>query len=119
MILVHIPSVVSLAFSPKKISGEQEIRFDVNDSLAANGGSVASLTLGIWSMIGALFTSFSIVNSFLGMALGIWGLNSRKKSMAAIGITLCVVGMLASMLNVTVYFWELVTIPEEELMGVD
>lgn len=103
-------------FSPKRV-GSGEVRFDVNDSIAANGGSVAALVLGIWSIFGALFTSLSLINGMIGIVLGIWGLTSRKKSLAVFGIVLCFVGIMACMLNITYFFWELILIEEDELMS--
>ncbi len=117
--LFQILPVIGIAFAPRPRFGDDRIEFDVNDSLAANGGAVAAVVLGVWSILGSLFTSLSVINSLLGIMLGAWGLSSRKKVLAVFGIGLCVLGVLSCLLNVTSYFWELITIPEEELLGAE
>ncbi len=114
-VIIQLSPVVASAFAPHKTEGE-ELQFNINDSVAANGGSIASIVLGVWSILGALFTSLSIVNSLLGVILGLWGLSSRKKGLAVLGIVLCVVGTVACMLNITYLFWEMMALEEEELL---
>lgn len=114
-ILFQLAPAIANAFAPQKVEGE-DMQFNVNDSVAANGGSIASIVLGLWSILGALFTSLSIVNSLLGIVMGLWGLGSRKKGLAVLGIALCVVGTLACMLNITYLFWEIISLEEEELL---
>jgi len=69
-------------------------------NLSANGGAVGSLVLGIWCLIGSFITNWSIINGLLGLLLGVWGLTSRKKKMAWIGIALCVIGSLMAMIQI-------------------
>ncbi|MDB4778118.1 hypothetical protein OAG68_01550 [bacterium] len=114
-VVIQLSVVVANAFAPHKSEGD-ELQFNINDSVAANGGSIAAIILGVWSILGALFTSLSIVNSLLGILLGLWGLSSRKKGLAVLGIVLCVVGTVACMLNITYLFWEMMALEEEELL---
>jgi hypothetical protein len=71
------------------------------ENMAANGGAVGSFVLGLWCLAGSLVTNWSIINGFLGLLLGLWGLSSRKRRLAWIGITLCVVGIFMSMLQIS------------------
>ena len=112
--LFQVAPVVASSFAPNR--PEDEELFDVNDSIAANGGSIASVVLGVWAIIGSLFTTISVVNSGMGVILGIWGLSSRKKGLAVLGIVLCTVGAVACLLNVAYLFWEVLSAQEEELM---
>ena len=111
----HIPLAIVMNFAPHP--SEDGASFDVNDSLAANGGAVASATLGVWALLGSLLTSMSIINGLLGICLGLWGLTSRKKALATAGILLCVLGIMSCMFNVTYLFWEMITVPDEDLMN--
>ena len=70
------------------------------ENLAAVGGAVSAMVLGVFSVIGSLLTPYAAINSALGMMLGAWGLTSRKKKMASIGIVLCAVGMMMSLFEV-------------------
>lgn len=64
------------------------------ENLSANGGAVGALVLGIWCFLGSFITNWSIINGMLGLLLGAWGLTSRRKKTAWIGIALCTVGIL-------------------------
>ena len=70
------------------------------ENIAANGGAVGALVLGIWSLIGSFITNWSMINGVLGLLLGVWGLTSRRKRLAWTGILLCVVSILLSMIQV-------------------
>lgn len=111
---VQFGPIIANAFAPHRPADEEH--FDVHDSIAANGGSIASVVLGVWAIVGSLFTSISMVNSGMGVVLGIWGLSSRKKGLAVLGIVLCTVGALACLMNVAYLFWEVLSAQEEELM---
>lgn len=69
------------------------------DNVAAVGGAVSSLVLGIWSIIGSFITTLSVINAFLGLLLGVWGFSSSKRWMAKIGTLLCLVGIFFSVGN--------------------
>ncbi len=66
-------------------------------NLSANGGAVGALVLGVWCFLGSFITNWSIINGMLGLLLGAWGLTSRKKKWAWIGIVLCTIGILLCM----------------------
>ena len=70
------------------------------DNIAANGGAVGALVLGIWSFLGAFITNWSIINGILGIVLGLWGLTSRRRRMALIGILLCLISIFLSLIQV-------------------
>lgn len=70
------------------------------ENLAAVGGAVSAMVLGVFSVIGSLLTPYAAINSVLGMLLGAWGLTSRKKKLASVGIILCGIGMLMSLFEV-------------------
>lgn len=115
-LLFQVAPVVFCLIAPKKEFDASRIRFNVNDSLAANGGAVGAVVLGIWSILGAMFSSISIVNAIMGMVLGLWGLTSPRKSLAILGLALCAMGIAACMSNVTVLFWEMWNVAEEEVL---
>lgn len=103
-VAVHIPLAIVMNFAPKRESDKSQ--FDLHNTMAANGGAVAALALGIWSILGSFFSSLSIINSALGIALGLWGLTSRKKYIATTGILLCLLGVMACMFNLTYFVWD-------------
>ena len=72
------PVLIQPAFSPT--------------NLAARGGAVASVVLGAWSILGAMITSYSVVNALLGLALGSWGMSSNIR-WAWLGIALSLAGI--------------------------
>ncbi len=69
-------------------------------NMSAVGGAVGSLVLGIWSIIGAMLTPFSAINAFVALGLGLWGLNSRRSSLAMAGIVLALLGVFFSFLGI-------------------
>lgn len=69
------------------------------DNVAAVGGAVSALVLGIWSIFGSFITPLSFINAVLGLLLGSWGLSSRKRRMARVGIFLCMAGIFLSFAN--------------------
>lgn len=114
---LHLPQAIVMNLAPRL---EQETQFDIHDSVAANGGAVASITLGIWSILGAFFSSLSIINSLLGVCLGMWGLTSRKKKTAMFGILLCLMGIAACMFSLSYYVWDVaLPIPEPDVEAFD
>ena len=66
-------------------------------NLAAQGGAVASVVLGIWSIIGAAITSYSVINALLGLMLGIWGMSSNGR-WPVLGLILCLIGLFACLI---------------------
>jgi hypothetical protein len=65
--------------------------------LSARGGAVASTVLGAWSIFGAWITAYSVINAFLGLALGCWGLASDVRwpwlgpVLSLVGIAACLI----------------------------
>lgn len=70
-------------------------------NLSANGGAVGALVLGLWCFVGSFITNWSIVNGFLGLILGFWGLTSRRQTIAWIGIGLCLIGIFLSLADIS------------------
>jgi len=70
-------------------------------NISANGGAVGALVLGFWCLLGSFVTNWSIINGLLGLILGLWGLTSKKQKTAWIGIALCVLGILLSMVQIS------------------
>ena len=68
-------------------------------NMSAVGGSVGAIVLGTWSILCSLVTPFSAINALLALFLGAYGLTSRKRLMALIGIMLGVVGLAMSMIE--------------------
>ena len=64
------------------------------DNVSAVGGAVAALVLGAWSIVGSFVTPWSMVNSCLGLLLGLWGMSSRHRRWAIVGMALCLIGLL-------------------------
>ena len=60
----------------------------------------AAVVLGVWSILGSLLTYWSIINGILGLALGVWGLTSKRPRTAWIGIVLCLIGTFLSTVSV-------------------
>ncbi len=67
-------------------------------NVAAIGGAMASVFLGILSIVGALLTPWSLVNAGMGIAFGLWGFASPRKGLAMAGI-------LASLLGIAWNLW--------------
>ena len=104
-----------VAYRPKLSSADAPpVAVDL-EGIAANGGSVGALVLGIWSILGSFLTYWSMINGILGLMLGVWGLASRKPRLAWIGILLSVVGCFMSMMEVgeiVSKYWNVETDPE-------
>lgn len=102
--------------SPLAFSEAPPIPEDM-DNVAAVGGAVSAVVLGVWAIIGSLISPWSIVNSFLGFVLGMWGMTSRRRRWAIIGIVLCAVGFLLStfQINELVQEWLRTREMEEDL----
>ncbi len=61
------------------------------ENLAATGGAVGAIVLGVLAFVGSFISSYAILNSFLGLAMGLWGLRSNHRRMASIGMLLCLI----------------------------
>lgn len=69
------------------------------ENLPAKGGAIGSLVLGIWCVLGAFVTNWSIINGLIGLLMGLWGMASRKQKTALLGILLCVLGIFMSLIQ--------------------
>lgn len=63
-------------------------------NVAAIGGAMASVLLGVLSMAGAWLTPWSMVNAIMGIAFGVWGFASPRKGLALAGILTSLLGIL-------------------------
>jgi len=66
------------------------------------GQAIASLVLGIISMITWLIPLFGFPTAVAGLILGIGGLKSSHKAMAIIGIVLSSLALLATLINAAI-----------------
>ena len=57
------------------------------------GGAVASLVLGILSLIASFYTAWAVIAAMVGVAMGVWGLYSTRRGPAVVGILLCCLAM--------------------------
>ena len=89
-------TATAVGLKPKKISAlELPPPIAKNlENLSANGGALGALVLGIWCFLGAFITNWSIINGVLGLLLGAWGLTSRRKKTAWVGIVFCTIGII-------------------------
>ena len=60
--------------------------FQETENLAAMGGTVGSIGLGALALIGSLISEYSGVTACIGIAMGVWGLQSAHPRWAALGI---------------------------------
>ena len=81
-------------------------------NLSAKGGAVGAVVLGVLSFIGSFITSYAILNSFLGLALGLWGLRSNHRSMAVIGMAICLISAFLCVLDISEWLQGLWVDPE-------
>ncbi len=73
---------------------------------AAIGGAIASVVLGILSLIVSLYTFLALPVSILGMLMGIWGLYSHRRGLAMVGLVLCCFALILSGFHGSVALFE-------------
>jgi len=83
-------------------------------NLSAKGGAVGAMVLGVMAFAGSFITSYAILNSFMGMALGLWGLRSNHRRMALVGISLCVISAFLCALDISEWLQSLWFDPDLE-----
>ncbi len=66
---------------------------------AAIGGAVASLALGLWAAATSWLSGWSLINALAGLVLGLWGLQSPRKALAAIGIACSLLALVIILLR--------------------
>jgi hypothetical protein len=109
--IVQAPPVIYAVSSPqpaRKIIPAPPVAAEL-EGIAANGGAVGAVVLGVWSILGSTLTSWSLINAVLGLAMGLWGLSSKRPRTAWIGIVLSVLGAFLSLAVVSEWvtgFWQ-------------
>ena len=115
-IVAAVPAVV--AYNPSVLAPPKADTYLPPPSpmanLAAKGGAVGAIVLGVLSFIGSFITSYAILNSFLGVALGLWGLRSNHRRMAMIGMGLCLLSGFFCVLDISEWMQSLWSDPEFE-----
>jgi len=73
-----------------------------------DAAAVASLVVGLVSLIPAFFSPWMLPVSFAGVALGVLGLHSFRRAPALAGIVLCLIAVTASGFRaaVSLYAWQ-------------
>lgn len=91
--------------------------------MMAMGGTVASLVLGIFGAILAMFWPPAALVAVLGLAMGIWGLSSSRRNLALVGMLLCClaigIGAYGMARNISIAMQKNRAIPFEESPPVD
>lgn len=109
-------SAPAVAYSPSILSPPKPTSYQPPPSpmanLAAKGGSVGAIVLGVLSFAGSFITSYAILNSFIGVALGLWGLRSNHRRMALIGILLCLISAFFCVLDISEWLQKLWPSPD-------
>jgi len=75
-----------------------------------SGMAIASLVLGIVSLVGVLFPGCALPAGVIGLALGIVSLRSPRRGMAIAGVVLSVLGLVAGVTWLVVQ-WKLIQSP--------
>jgi hypothetical protein len=60
--------------------------------------AIGSVAVGVLSLCGALLPICGAAGSLAGIGLGIWGLRSDSRRTAQVGISVCIIGLLTSIL---------------------
>lgn len=101
-------------------------------NVAAVGGAIGALVLGILSLIGCFFTNAALITGILGLVMGVWGLYSTRRGVAVAGLLVCFLAMSISSFNGAVELYvrmygehpfkpkpTLIGVPEDELEVLD
>lgn len=105
--VVYDPTVLV----PSKPSGEKPPP-SAFENLAAKGGAIGAMVLGVLSFVGSFITSYAILNSFLGILLGLWGLRSNHQKMAMLGMLICLISAFFCVVEISE--WIQTIWPQEE-----
>lgn len=81
------PSAALALPAPAESAVERELK-----AQAAVGGAVASVFLGSWSILFAMFTSTAALNGILGLAFAAYGIRSKARRLAIAGLVLSAAG---------------------------
>jgi len=75
-------------------------------NIKAKGGAVGAVVLGLLAIFGSFLTAWSAVNAVIGFLMGMWGLSSPKRKLAMIGVALCTLGAIFSLVDVSqIWAW--------------
>ena len=77
-----------------------QVTYNPGEAIAAGGGAVAATVLGLLTVGGSFVTNWSIINGIMGIVLGLWGLSSRRRRLAWIGLSLCLIGSVLSIISI-------------------
>ncbi|MCG5547507.1 DUF4190 domain-containing protein, partial [Halorhodospira halochloris] len=69
------------------------------------GKAIASLVLGIVGLFAWLLPIAGLPVTIVGLVLGIKDINSSNRGMAIAGIVLCIIGLVASIINASIGFY--------------
>ncbi len=96
--------VYSQNMTPQIVAAEniELVAMVLKPNLAAVGGAVGSCVLGVWSILGSLFTPYSAINGIFGILLGLWGIQSPRFRLSILGTVLAVIGFFMSLLRIPV-----------------
>jgi len=83
-ILLPPPSAPMFGQSPAK-----KPAVSLQQSYASNGGAIAAIVLGIFGLIIAPLRFEGAIVGVVGLIMGIWGLYSRRRGWALLGLILC------------------------------
>ncbi len=83
-----------IAKSPMRKFSDLPPLADEFRSIAANGGAVTCLILGLIAFVGVWFTPWSAVNGVLAIPFAVWSVRSKMKLAGTIGICLAGIAML-------------------------
>lgn len=92
------PATSATSFDP--------VRPNYHRNNAASGGAFGALILGIMSLIAGVFTVGGVVTGFIGLIMGIWGLYSKRRGTAVLGIMLCCLAIALSAFQGIVFVYE-------------
>lgn len=77
---------------------EREVRYQKNGG--ATAGAILTLPLGVIGFVAAfLFPIAGVLLSLLGLAFGVWGLRSRRRGLAIVGLLLCCLSLVIATLT--------------------
>jgi biopolymer transport protein ExbB/TolQ len=85
--------------SPIDADDDVEILAPVRENSGQDGTAIASLVLGILSLVGWCLPLIGLPMTIVGLVLGFKSLGSQNRGMAIAGIVLNILGLLLSVVN--------------------
>jgi len=77
----------------------QQNPYSAGGAPKGDGRAVASLVLGLVGLIAWFLPIIGVPVTVSGLVLGILSLNGPKRTFAIVGLVLCIIGLIASMVN--------------------